>query len=54
MLQQTTTTRFFPARAPSTQIRRPRVLPLVWGWILRWWQAECRHAQREERRVPYY
>ena len=42
-----------PAMA-RRRIHRPRPAADRAGWLLRCWQAQCRHAARADRFVPYY
>jgi len=50
-----------PTTHPLPQVAAPRPIepqraPTHWlaRGLLRWWQAECRRAERPDRFVPYY
>lgn len=43
----------FPG-AVATGPSRHSLLTRVKGWLQRYWQSECRRADRPDRVVPYY
>jgi hypothetical protein len=43
----------FPVKLAAAP-RRSRLLSRIAGWLRRFWQSECRRAERPDRVVPYY